>query len=202
MPLRVVALAAERSLVDRLAAEIEALPECRVVAVGVPGDDPAGGAAADVAVWDLGTDLRAARDQLLRLRDVDLPVLVLGPASLMADAVAAGAVGYLRRGPAGSRLRAALEAVALDLQVTDIQDPGPAGPDAGIPEPGLEELTAREMDVLELLVEGLPNKEIARRLGISEHTVKFHVTTVLGKIGARTRTEAVTRAIRRGLITV
>jgi len=97
VPLRVVALAAERSLVDRLAAEIEALPECRVVAAGVPGDDPAGGAAADVAVWDLGTDLRAARDQLLRLRDVDLPVLVLGPASLMGDAVAAGAVGLAVR---------------------------------------------------------------------------------------------------------
>jgi DNA-binding NarL/FixJ family response regulator len=56
------------------------------------------------------------------------------------------------------------------------------------------------MEVLQLLVEGLPNKEIARRLGISEHTVKFHVTTVLGKLGARTRTEAVTRAIRQGVI--
>ena len=63
-----------------------------------------------------------------------------------------------------------------------------------------EDLTPREMDVLQLLAEGLPNKEIGRRLRISEHTVKFHVNTILAKLGARTRTEAVTRAARQGLI--
>jgi DNA-binding NarL/FixJ family response regulator len=64
----------------------------------------------------------------------------------------------------------------------------------------VEELTPRELQVLELLAEGLPNKVIARRLGISDHTVKFHVNAVLGKLGAQSRTEAVVRATRLGLI--
>lgn len=66
----------------------------------------------------------------------------------------------------------------------------------------LEPLTPREQDVLALLAEGLPNKAIARRLDVSEHTVKFHLNAVLGKLGANTRTEAVTRALRAGLLTL
>ena len=61
-------------------------------------------------------------------------------------------------------------------------------------------LTAREIQVLELLAEGLPNKAIARRLGISDQTVKFHVASLSGKLGAANRTDAVRRAARRGLI--
>ena len=63
-----------------------------------------------------------------------------------------------------------------------------------------EPLTAREIQVLELLAEGLPNKAIARRLGISDQTVKFHVASLSGKLGAANRTDAVRRAARRGLI--
>ena len=65
-----------------------------------------------------------------------------------------------------------------------------------------EPLTAREIQVLELLAEGLPNKAIARRLGISDQTVKFHVASLSGKLGAANRTDAVRRAVRRGLITL
>jgi DNA-binding NarL/FixJ family response regulator len=72
----------------------------------------------------------------------------------------------------------------------------PARPD-GVP---LEELTAREMEVLQLLAEGLPNKSIAQRLDISEHTVKFHVNSILRKLEAQSRTEAVVQATRLGLI--
>jgi DNA-binding NarL/FixJ family response regulator len=64
----------------------------------------------------------------------------------------------------------------------------------------LETLTAREIQVLELLAEGLSNKAIAARLGISDQTVKFHVAAVSGKLGAVNRTDAVRRAVRRGLI--
>lgn len=63
-----------------------------------------------------------------------------------------------------------------------------------------EPLTAREIQVLELLAEGLPNKAIASRLGISDQTVKFHVAALSGKLGAANRTDAVRRAVRRGLI--
>ena len=65
-----------------------------------------------------------------------------------------------------------------------------------------EEITSRETEVLRMLAEGLVNKEIAARLGISEHTVKFHISSILDKLGASTRTEAVTMGIRRGLIPI
>jgi len=64
----------------------------------------------------------------------------------------------------------------------------------------LEELTPREIEVLRMMAEGLGNKEIAARLTISDHTVKFHISSILAKFGAATRTEAVTIGIRRGLV--
>jgi DNA-binding NarL/FixJ family response regulator len=69
-------------------------------------------------------------------------------------------------------------------------------------DPVEEPLTAREVQVLELLAEGFSNKAIAGRLGISDQTVKFHVASISGKLGARNRTDAVRRAVRRGLITL
>ena len=65
---------------------------------------------------------------------------------------------------------------------------------------GVEPLTPRELDVLELLAQGLPNKAIAASLGISDQTVKFHVATICGKLGASNRTDAARRALRLGLI--
>ena len=68
--------------------------------------------------------------------------------------------------------------------------------DDGLNEP----LTPREVQVVELLAEGLPNKAIATRLGISDQTVKFHLASIAGKLGAANRTDTVRRAVRRGLI--
>jgi NarL family two-component system response regulator YdfI len=65
-----------------------------------------------------------------------------------------------------------------------------------------EEITPRETEVLRMLAQGLVNKDIAARLGISEHTVKFHISSILDKLGASTRTEAVTLGIRQGLIPI
>jgi DNA-binding CsgD family transcriptional regulator len=69
-----------------------------------------------------------------------------------------------------------------------------------IDEPPAEALTPRETDVLALVAEGFSNKAIAERLGISDQTVKFHVASITGKLGASNRTEAVRRAVRQGLI--
>lgn len=66
--------------------------------------------------------------------------------------------------------------------------------------PAVESLTPREIEVLELVAEGLSNKAVATRLGISDQTVKFHLTAISGKLGAMNRTDAVRRAVRRGLI--
>ena len=65
-----------------------------------------------------------------------------------------------------------------------------------------EHLTRRELEVLEVLAEGLSNRAIASRLGISEHTVKFHVASIFAKLGAENRTDAVRRGVRQGLITL
>jgi DNA-binding NarL/FixJ family response regulator len=94
--------------------------------------------------------------------------------------------------------RQAAEAAGLDadgLLVASRVREDPAEID---PEP----LTPREIDVLELLAEGLANKAIAERLGISDQTVKFHVASITGKLGASNRTDAVRRAVRRGLVTL
>jgi DNA-binding NarL/FixJ family response regulator len=77
----------------------------------------------------------------------------------------------------------------------------PPASDGGLGEP-LEPLTPREREVLELLAHGLSNRQIGERLGISEHTAKFHVAAVSAKLGAASRTEAVSRGVRRGLITL
>jgi DNA-binding NarL/FixJ family response regulator len=77
-------------------------------------------------------------------------------------------------------------------------DPRPAPP----PEDPGDALTPREREVLDLLAHGLSNRRIADALGISEHTAKFHVAAVCGKLGAASRTEAVSRGIRRGLVTL
>ena len=68
--------------------------------------------------------------------------------------------------------------------------------------PAVESLTPREIDVIELVAEGLSNKAVAVRLGISDQTVKFHVASIYGKLGAANRTDAVRRAVRRGLVTL
>ena len=67
-------------------------------------------------------------------------------------------------------------------------------------EPPHEDLTRREIEVLAMLAEGLGNRQIADRLGVSDHTIKFHISSILDKLGASTRTEAVTLGLRMGLI--
>jgi len=91
---------------------------------------------------------------------------------------------------------AAAHAADLDIDALLI-----ATPTAG-DEIVAEALTPREVEVLELLAEGLSNKAVAERLGISDQTVKFHVASISGKLGASNRTDAVRRAARRGLITL
>jgi two-component system, NarL family, nitrate/nitrite response regulator NarL len=89
-------------------------------------------------------------------------------------------------------------AVAADALLLPVTAPVPPRDDLTAIEP----LTPREIEVLELVTEGLSNKAIAERLGISSQTVKFHVASILGKLGASNRTEAVRRAVRMGLVTL
>ena len=156
----------------------------------------------DIILWDLGTGAAQSDARLPAMQDLDIPVVVLSDdEARVSDAMTAGARGALPRDIDGPALLAALRAVVLGLMAIDpafapaiVQWRGAA------PEVPAEELTPRELQVLQLLAEGLPNKRIALQLGISEHTVKFHVAVIFSKLGAHGRTEAVTRAARLGLI--
>ena len=112
-------------------------------------------------------------------------------------------VAYLPSDVDAAALTAAVRAAASGLIVLDPTVAGATGVHTHTrTSESAETLTAREREVLLLVAEGLPNKAIARELGISEHTAKFHVGSLLGKLGAASRTEAVTLATRRGILPV
>jgi two-component system, NarL family, response regulator YdfI len=124
------------------------------------------------------------------------------PASV-SRAIQAGVRGILPADVGPQRFSAALEAVVrgfVVLQPSEAVLLRSAHPSTADLAEAVERLTVRERDVLQMLSQGFGNKEIAARLGISEHTVKFHVASILGKLGASTRTEAVSIALRRGLV--
>ena len=142
--------------------------------------------------------------------DFDM-VLLAEPASLAAAASAlrAGFRAVLPNDLSPDQLVAALQAAAnglLVLHPTQVAAQVAANgfASASAQSQTLEELaeplTPRESEVLQMLASGLGNKEIAAKLGISEHTAKFHVASILGKLGASSRTEAVSLGIRRGLV--
>jgi DNA-binding CsgD family transcriptional regulator len=110
---------------------------------------------------------------------------------------------YLRGAAAALRARLAadphIELVDLIEQAEAVLSLPPARRDD---DPPLETLTAREHDVLALVADGRSNRDIARQLAISEHTVKFHLASIFGKLGASTRTEAVQRGLRHGVIEI
>jgi NarL family two-component system response regulator YdfI len=137
--------------------------------------------------------------------DVAVAILADGitPAA-STDALRAGIRAALPGDISPEQLVAALQAVASGLLVLHPSHAeeglAPSSPPARALEELAESLTSRELEVLQMLATGLSNKEIATRLNISEHTVKFHVASILGKLGAGSRTEAVALGIRRGLV--
>lgn len=163
-----------------------------------PGD----GEGPDAAVWDLGLGDRSGLERLRALTAAAPPVVAIVADELDArEALAAGARAALPRNVDGERLAAAIRATVQGLVVLDdsfavalLRDAPPAVPDLA------ESLTPRESEVLQLLSQGLANKSIAQRLGISDHTVKFHVNAILGKLGVQSRGEAIVQAVRLGLV--
>ena len=134
------------------------------------------------------------------------PVIVLTTApheAWTARARRNGVRAVLRQDAGADELTAAIRATQAGL-LTIHPDAlhGAPTPVTAAPAAAAVALTAREIEVLEMMAEGMSNRAIARHLKISSHTVKFHVASVLGKLGARTRTEAVTAGIRHGLISL
>ena len=161
----------------------------------------------DVLVIDLGWGGDAMREALGRV-EADLPVLALiddeGRSHLALLLVTLGRFpqfGLLLRDSDGDLIAGALEALASGLSVIDPRLAAAlAAPATAAPEAAHSPLTAREDEVLQLLARGLTNRAIALELGISQHTVKFHVNAIMGKLDAQSRTEAVVRATQLGMI--
>jgi len=154
---------------------------------------------ADAALIDPGPEIQSTtgRDWLLELLDLT-PVVLLSPEPdpvIFNRIRRAGTGGLLQAEASSEQIVQAIRSVAAGLTIFD------SGLEATSDvESTMEPLTPREGEVLQLLADGLGNKEIALRLNISEHTIKFHIRSILGKLGAASRTEAVTRGLRSGLI--
>lgn len=195
----------------RLEAVVGAGRELRLVA-GPPGASLARQVETlrpDVVLLDLdGRRLEAVVAELPDPVPTALVVLADAPRRLRADqAVERGlARAVLPRDAASGEILAAIDAVVAGLVVLHPEALGPrprreAWPARVAADPA-QPLTAREIEVLAMLAEGLGNKIIAARLGISSHTAKYHVASILAKLGAGSRTEAVTIGMRRGLVTI
>jgi NarL family two-component system response regulator YdfI len=157
------------------------------------------GARADVVV------AAAPAAEISKLRDNETPVVLVSDTPRpvwSAAAVQHGVRALLPRDASESQILAAVEAVANGLAVLDPRElhtlvSAPAAIQAAAEPSGL---TDRELQVLRMMADGAANKIIAWKLGISEHTVRFHVASILAKLGASSRTEAVTIGIRKGLV--
>jgi DNA-binding NarL/FixJ family response regulator len=145
----------------------------------------------DVILWQISADEDAAA--ILRSLKGQNTILLTSNAAL--DLIRAGAQGVLPFDASAEQIEIALRAAAAGLGVFT-----PAHLDAPPASRTPSTLTAREKEVLRMVAEGLANKEIAWRLGISDHTVKFHVSALLGKLGAGSRAEAISAGIRQGVI--
>jgi DNA-binding NarL/FixJ family response regulator len=141
---------------------------------------------------------------------LERPVVLLAsgaaPPPLTREAFDAGVRAVLGPDASANEIVASIEAAAAGLAVMDPRELEPLlAISAAAPSPSGNHgegaaLTAREREVLGMIAEGDANKEIAWKLAISEHTVKFHVASILAKLGAGTRTEAVTIGLRKGLV--
>jgi DNA-binding NarL/FixJ family response regulator len=181
-----------------LEAMLEAEPEVCVALVGSSIDDfehELDGIDAlvidfDEEIWGATADAIAGRNLALILLGAD--------AATVSDDVAARGWGLLSRDATGPEIVAATRAATQGLVVFD-PELAPLAHHTFRPSEPLT-LTQRELSVLQSMSDGLANKQIAQKLGISIHTVKFHVAAVLSKLGAASRTEAVTLGMRSGLI--
>lgn len=160
----------------------------------------------DVIVAQVEGEEGQGIQQLLENNEGSIPVVLLGGPSLESGRrLDQGIRGALPVNASAEQIVAAIQAVAAGLAVFDageVEELAERAMTSETREPLLEPLTDREIEVLRFLADGFGNKEIASRLGISEHTVKFHVASIMGKLGAGNRTEAVILGIRHGLVMI
>lgn len=165
--------------------------------------------AAEILIADLGSAAESAAFIRLSERSpgaMGMVALVDGPEpAWVRAAVAMGTNAIISREPNSEELRLAISAAEAGLVLlhpSSARSLAASNLRLPVEIDELEELTARERQVLRLLGDGLGNKQIAARLAISEHTAKFHISSILGKLSVTSRTEAVSQGIKRGLIPI
>jgi DNA-binding NarL/FixJ family response regulator len=182
-------LSLQEELLDILAEDPEIVVADR--STGPGGDSEHSDASPDVLILEQTGDDEEHDGNVILLVDEEAP----RPVASMGNGVRA----VLPRSVDPHRLLAAIRAVAAGFLVSEPALRRPIPPSSS---PLVEHLTPREHDVLQYLAAGLSNKEIAQKMSISEHTVKFHVAAILGKLGASGRAEAVAVAMRNGLLMI
>ena len=207
-PIRVV-IVDDHTLVRRgLETVLRLFDDIELVAQGDSGDAAVGlceEAQPDVVLMDLvmpGMDGSAATREILR-RCPETKVLVLTSFSdeaLIESALNAGAIGYLMKNISGDQLAAAIRGASVGRPTLAPEATEALMHLVATPTPLGEDLTPRERQVLTLLTDGLSNSEIAERLVVSLSTVKSHVSSVITKLGASSRTDAAMIAVRQRLL--
>lgn len=198
-------------------ADFEVIAECAngdEVLRSVPEMKP------DILLLDLEMPIMDGVETIRRLREKPVPGLrtivftAFDNDERIIPAIQAGADGYLLKGAPREEIfnaiRATIKGVSLLqpvvasklLRYVGQHYAAGSAPKEPVYVPPVETLTERELEVLRLLAQGMPNKEIAAQLVISERTAKFHVSSIMGKLGATNRTEAVALAAQKGLITL
>lgn len=172
-----------------------------LILAGAGSTDDLDRISADVLLVSLG---QLTEDWIGSLAAYDLPVVVLADvpdAPLLASALRGNIRGVLSSDATAEEIIAAVGSAAAGLVTLQPSELDLLSHSSRPSSEALDDpLTPRELEVLAMLAEGLSNKVLAYRLGISEHTVKFHVTSIMSKLGAGSRTDAVMQGIRRGLI--
>jgi len=211
-PIRILVADDHPVVRDGLVAMLGTQPDFEVVGEAANGLEVVSQCAAlepDVVLLDLEMPEMDGVAALRKLRETSPQVRALVFTAFDTDerivgAVQAGAKGYLLKGAPRDEL---FQAIRVVSQGGSLLQPMVASKlmrhisgESGDDQPPQESLTEREMEVLGLLAQGKPNKEIAGDLFISERTVKFYVSAILGKLGAGNRTEAVAIAAQRGLV--
>ena len=193
-PTRVLIVAENKNDAHRLVRQFEQFPEFLVVKAStvVGGIDP--------EKFDVGVIHGENLTHLAAILRAGVPTLCLIPRGVVRPEGVNGPNAVLPTDAPPAQIRAAAIALAAGLQIGQTRhDRAVAGePEFAIAEP----LTDRELEILNLVADGLTNPEIARQLNISRNTVKFHVSSIISKLGATSRTEAVTIGLKRGLLMV